>query len=210
MTQTYDIGIDSDGVLHNFGASFKQYCLDQQILNEDQCSPITEYTFYRKWGLTDSEFKQICHDGVDAGVIFMHGEPFPGARSAMRRLKRGGHRLHIITDRFFGTNGGSEDLTKRWLMRYDIPYDTLTFSADKTCRRTDFFIDDKESNYDDLDAAGCRVYLYDRPWNQDPGDGRRRVYSFIEFVQLIEAENNDNEVWLVPHRPSQGLLGVHR
>ena len=187
MTRTYDLGIDNDGVLHSFGGSFKYFVISENIRTEAECSaPIEDYHFYRKWGISDDEFPQICHDGVNAGIIFMHGEPFPGARSCMRQLKASGHRLHIITDRAFGEENFSEDLTRQWLDLYDIPYDTLTFSADKTCVRTDFMLDDKIENYDDLEAVGCTPYLYDRPWNQDTDCKRRRVFSFRQFVDVVE------------------------
>lgn len=203
---TYDIGIDADGVLHSFGDSFKHYLISENIRTERDCaSSITEYAFYRRWGITDKEFSQICHDGVNAGIIFMHGSPFRGTPEGMRRLREAGHRLHIITDRFFGAPGASEDLTKRWLARYGIPYDTLTFSADKTCKWTDIMIDDKPENYDSLEAAGTVAVLHNRPWNHDDDDGRRRVYSFTHFVNLVESGAYDNQIRLVPNRPAQYL-----
>lgn len=173
-----------DGVVFDFGRSFKEYMLWSGLRTEQQCTEVLKMDFYLDWEISHEEFKTYCHAGVDAGIVFFHGEPFPDARESMEALKRQGHRLHIITDRTFGTNNHSEVLTKEWLEKYEIPYDSLTFSADKTIVITDIMLDDKIENYLDLKEAGCYAVLYDRPWNQ-PKNGEVRVGSFKEFVNMV-------------------------
>jgi hypothetical protein len=63
----------------------------------------------------------------------------------------------------------------------------LIFSADKTCRWTDFFIEDKLSNYDALVEAGTNTFLINRAWNfVEGGDARNRINHFAEYVDAIE------------------------
>ncbi len=182
------IGVDLDGVCYDFADSFRNYL---KMTGLDERYKIAEgepdkWYFYRDWGITDQEFVQYCHYGVDAGIVFGYGEPrdfAPGALSFMRQL---GHTIHIITDRSFGSNPWSSvEVTKRWLKRYAMEYDTIDFSADKTIVPTDVFIEDKLENYDALVNAGVTCYLVDRPWNQDPGDSRTRIKSIQHFATII-------------------------
>lgn len=176
------IGVDLDGVCYDFAASFRQY-LDLKGNKLDFPAP-TRWEFYEDWGFSLDEFVGLCHAGVDAGVVFKHGAPHKGTREALRALHRAGHTIHIITDRSFGSAGASKRATREWLQFNQLPYDTLTFSNDKTVVPTDFMIDDKLQNYDALERAGCNVYLLDRPWNQDEGT-RRRVFSWDEFLAVV-------------------------
>ena len=187
----FDIGLDMDGCMIPFDYGFRKYVVDAGIRTLEQCPEVTEMDFYLKWfnekgeGIPHEEFLEICHAGVDAGIIFFEGDPYPDVKDAVDRLKKMGNKIHVITDRTFGKDNYSEVLTERWLKKWEIPYDTLTFSADKTIVSTDIMIDDKPENYDRLDSAGCYSILYDRPWNQMK-DNRRRVSSFTEFADLVE------------------------
>ena len=174
------VGIDLDGVCYDFADSLRTFL---EGTHRKYPNPI-RWEFYEDWGYSLEEFLDLCHDGVDAGVIFSHGEPFPGTRDALLRLRAAGHSLHVITDRSFGKGGGSEAATRVWLDTHKIPFDSLTFSPDKTIVRTDYMIEDKLSNYDALRAAGCEVYLLDRPWNHDDGT-RLRVHSLDQFANEV-------------------------
>lgn len=180
------VGIDLDGVLYDFGGSLERYLWDHDLANKYTIGPVNRWEFYLDWGMTEEEFIQHCHDGVDAGYVFYAGAPHEGSKSALEFIRAMGNTLHIITDRTFGSvPENSQHNTRTWLNHCDIPYDTLTFSADKTCVPTDFFIEDKLENYDALDKAGVEVYLVNRPWNQVPGDKRRRVASIQQFASIV-------------------------
>lgn len=181
------VGIDLDGVCFDFRASLLRYMeavgLDKEV---DLNIPYRHWNFFEDWGWDVAKFVQVCNDGADAGFIFSGGYN-DNAPESIRRIKNAGNSVHIITDRKFGrTPAVSEALTRKWLWEHNIPYDTLTFSADKTCIPTDVFIEDKLQNYDALWAAGTYCYLVDRPWNQDETTWRRRVKSIDEFAALIE------------------------
>ena len=188
----FDIGVDLDGVVHEYVDSLRHFVVSTGIRTEEQCRIAEEMDFFRLWknekgeGIENDQFIDIMHKGVDAGIIFYHGDPRPGARKALEDLRYYGHKIHIITDRTFGFENRSHSLTKEWLKNHDIPYDSLTFSADKTIKYTDIMIDDKIENYDDLDRAGTYAFLLNRPWNHDPDDDRRRVGSLQEFVDAGE------------------------
>lgn len=184
------VGWDLDGVCYDFAESFRSYLHQMGTGHKMAGGEPDKWHFYRDWGMTDEEFSQYCHDGVDHGTIFGIGEPRENSQKAMKLVRDMGHTVHIITDRSFGSSPEiSIKNTKNWLANWDYQYDTLTFSADKTCIPTDIFIEDKLENYDALFAAGVDVYLIDRPWNQDIGDSRNRISSVWEYVKIIETKS---------------------
>ncbi len=176
------VGIDLDGCIHNFGKSLQNYL--ETITHSYDCTDPQVWDFYKDWGMTDIDFKKHCNDGVDAGIVF-NGPQFPGAVQAVRRIKAAGHSIHFITDRFFGSDPrNSAAVTEGWLLHHGFPYDSLTFSPDKTVVATDVFVEDKAENYDMLEATGVRCYLINQPWNIEK-DNRRRISGMTEFADIL-------------------------
>lgn len=180
------VGIDLDGVCYDFGASLAYYLTTHCGWDPARCTPPARWEFYEDWGLPLPEFLATCAAGVDAGVVFTHGDPLPGVKDALDRLAAAGHSLHIITDR---ARGAAQAATAQWLTAHDLPYDTLTFAADKTVLWTEVMVDDKRANIDALEEAGTWGYLMDRPWNQYEGvlPRYRRVADLTEFADAVLA-----------------------
>lgn len=180
------VGIDLDGVCYDFAEAFVRYLrysgnTDYDIVDGEP----DKWYFYKDWGMSTQSFLQHCHDGADAGIIFGEGGQRDNASRAVNRISRHGHSIHIITDRSFGTTPAvSEKNTRLWLDQNGFVYDTIDFSADKTCRKTDVFIEDKLENYDALVEAGVDCYLVNRPWNTKR-DKRKRVFDIEHFADLI-------------------------
>lgn len=180
------VGIDLDGVCYDFAASVREYlCHTIGTHAPEACADPQRWEFYEDWGLDLSAFIDAFHAGVDAGVVFTHGDPLPNVAEAFARIKSAGHTIHIVTDRAMGAPGASEAATVRWLDRHGLPFDSLTFSADKTVANVDVMVDDKLSNYDALDHAGVAVWLLKRPWNKTGWDGRRTVLDLLHFAEVI-------------------------
>lgn len=132
------------------------------------------------------EFKRVCNNGVDAGIIFQ-GPTRPNAIEAVKSIKALGHTVVIITDRQFGTTPErSHTATKMWLEFHGIPYDELYFCADKTVVPTDLFVEDKLENYDALTAAGTNCFLITRPWNLR-NDSRQRITDIADYAAAVAA-----------------------
>lgn len=182
-----DIGVDIDEVMYDFVDSLRRWL----ILNGHQphYTRISDkWGFFVDWGLTEAEFAHACHTGVDAGIIFRTGDPAPGTALALTRLLAAGHRIHLVTARAFGEPGKCEESTRAWLAEHGIPYTTLTFSADKTVRHTDLFIDDHVLNYKALVAAGVNAYLHTQDWNINfDVPPEQRVASITEFADRVLA-----------------------
>lgn len=182
------IGLDCDGVLFNFENSLRAY-LRHRGYDHPMPDPQRWY-FHDDWGLTLDEFKEACNEGVNEGFVFSYGVPYEGAVEAVHRIKDAGHSVHVITARSYGNPGVAQHATAHWLAKWNIPYDTLTFSRDKTVVPTDFMAEDNCFNYDVLDEASCYSFLIDRPWNDTAHDGifRRRVADLKEFADIVIEE----------------------
>lgn len=177
------VGIDLDGCLFNFGDSVRRYLESTDRGHLWKSGPTAEpfWNWYEDWGWTVDEFKQMCHEGADAGVIFS-GPARDNAVDALWQIKSMGHKIVVITDRSFGrTPLVSQELTRRWWDENGFPaYDELYFSADKTIADTDIFVEDRIENYRDLEAAGTECWLITRAWNKNE-DVPNRISDIKEF-----------------------------
>ncbi len=177
------IGVDLDGVCYGFTDSLRQYMVDHKGYDPKDLPDSTGWDFHIvDWGWTTEQFMEHFAAGVDAGVVFLHGEPEEGAVKYINQLREDGHTIHIITHRSVGAK--SVQNTGEWLAREGIKFDSLTFSGDKTIVKTDFFIEDNLDNYNALLDVGTDAVLYDRPWNQKDGVARR-VAGWAEFYEYV-------------------------
>lgn len=183
------VGFDLDGVVYDFRAALSEHLVAN---GHPDCTldRITDtWDFYEGWGFTLEDFLKHFVAGVDAGTIFRFGEPLEGAVEATRKLAAAGHEIHIVTDRSVGTEPGiSSRHTAAWLAEHGFVFHSLTFSRDKTVVPTDYFVEDKIGNYDDVTANGTRCYLVNRPWNAPYDDGRLRVADVSEFADVVIAD----------------------
>ncbi len=188
-----NIGLDLDGVVYDYAASVRQYlsvALDRPL--ESFPDP-TEYRFAELWcpGMSEEEFAEHIHAGVDAGVIFGFGVPYStGIASSVSRLMQLGHQVHVVTARSAGSPGRAQEATEAWLRNHYIGYSSLTLTTDKTSVPCEVFIEDYLGNIDALEANGTTCWVVNRPWNQMPDGmadppGRYRVDSVVEAALQI-------------------------
>lgn len=177
------IGIDLDGVCYNFTDSLKKYLVEHEGFPEYELGETTTWNFFKDdWGMSLEDYLMYFERGVDAGIVFLHGEPHLDCVDVLNRLREDGHTLHIVTWRQVGQR--SVHNTSDWLLREKIPYDTLTFAKDKTILPVDIFIEDNMDNYTSLCESGVRAVLMDRPWNHDLTDAVR-VQNWNEFYEFV-------------------------
>lgn len=151
------VGIDLDNVTYPFVEVLAQYV---RPLVDDASkidSVAHRWEFYEDWGLTTAQFLQFYKEAVEDDFMFVRGEPINQSVTWINQFRDMGHTIHFVTDRFVGNQ--AQQATVRWLQEYEIPYDSLTFSADKTLVKTDIFLDDKPSHVDDLRAVGVEAWL---------------------------------------------------
>jgi len=179
-----DIGVDLDGVCYDFAASLRWWLASGGRPWGSMPDPTCWHFYSGQWGMTLPEFIAACDEATNAGYLFAYGHPELGTRETLERFIGAGHRVHLITDRSFGRDGHAESNTRYWLAKHSIPFDSLTFTADKTAVPVDTMIDDKPENYDALEVAGHYPWLRSRPWNA--GHAGRRVESWADFAAAVD------------------------
>jgi len=183
---TLQIGLDLDGVLYPFVATLRKWMVDEQgCLGTEQCPPAVKWEFYEDWGLTSTEFAKELRDSINAGFMFIEGEPVPGSLDVINRLSDQGHHLIAVTSR--SVKGAEKQVccaTLKWLAHYSIPLEGAVISPDKGILPTDLFLDDSPDNYNLLDmGAETMPVLFTQPWNAShPG---RRVEDWAEFYKVV-------------------------
>jgi len=200
--RTLDIGLDCDGVMYDFYQVLKDYLVEHRGLDPAGLPlPATSWGHHEAWGLNLQEFLTACNESVDAGVMFRHGEPYEGTVEAVNRLKDAGHRIHVITNRSFGSL--SHHNTSDWLREHGIPFDSLIFAAKKGIVRPDIMLDDYEKNFFEMWDVDVETWLLDQPWNQETDTERvihmtpsfsvvknYRVFSWGDFEDRVEEKAN--------------------
>lgn len=184
------VGLDLDGCFFGFDQNYYDAAVMLgHLSSRTPYVPAQTWHFYRDtYGQTGEEFGAICNEAADRGILFAAGYELEGGFDAWDNLARAGHFIHIKTARAFGTHEvASQVATFAWLNANRRTYNTVMFTHDKTAGPpVEMMLEDNLDNYDQLDAAGVEVWLFDQPWNQDDGS-RRRVYSHAEFVVRVDA-----------------------
>lgn len=188
QVRTLDVGQDLDGVQVWFDRSYYFGCVKLGMIDpaEHPWHPGQRWDFYEDLGHSAADFIANCNQLADLGILW-DGDPIPGTETMWDAILDAGHRIHVKTDRPFGTHPiASEVGTRMWLRRHNRHYHSITFSADKTTGpRVDIMLEDKVENYDALDAAGQNPYLINRLWNAPYDDGRRRVTNYDQFLARV-------------------------
>lgn len=174
------IGVDKDGVTYDFGHSFLYY-LETYHGITDLPYP-TQWDIHKDWDMDIKQWLDYFAQGVDAGVIFYYGGPVEESKEYITKLREEGHSIHFCTNRQVGQY--SIENTAAWLKEHDMPYDSLTFSADKTIIDVNVFLEDNVANYLDIEASGGHPVLMDRPWNQHL-EKCNRVKNWKEFYEYV-------------------------
>lgn len=172
------VGVDLDGCLYDFGSSLSYYLINYEGFPEELCNAPKVWNFFLEWGLTLEEYLAAYARGVDAGVVLRVGKPDTDCIKVLSELKDAGHTLHIVTYRTVGKKAIQN--TSEWLDEWGVPFDSITFSKDKTIVKNDVFIEDNMDNFKALWEADIACYLMDRPWNRELST-RYRVYGWRDF-----------------------------
>jgi hypothetical protein len=184
--QPLSIVIDIDDVLFPWYRSAHAICEAAGITNGVEP---TTWEVWEDYGIEPEQWWATLRAATLDGSLY-EAAPYEGSLNATWRLEAAGHFVHLVTARGTHTEDPVlreciEAATHRWLAAWHFPYDSLTFSADKTIVPADFAVDDNTSNYDALERAGAVSFLVNQPWNAPYDDGRRRVDSLAAFAAII-------------------------
>lgn len=174
------IGVDLDGVTYDYVSAlrnrFASYGKPVDSMPDPHC-----WNIWECWGMEKDDWVKAADRAAVEGV-FHQGTACDGAIEALCKLKKVGHTIHIVTHRELPH---AQTSTIGWLNSQGIPYDTLTFSKEKTGFPVDVFIEDNIDNARAVEASGVPCFLLTRPWNKDAEDCRR-VDTWEDFIAIIE------------------------
>ena len=190
------IGVDIDGTLTyehefliNYGAMYfhklGKYGIKtietSQAKDMFGCPLNVALKFYREYAETLAKFPAV---------------PFAG--EVLKKLKKEGHQIYIITARkhndiWFPKHISSrmESFTAEWLLKNEIPFDKIFFNATnkgKVCRDNgvDILIDD-DPIYIKSAMNSTNVFVYDRDYNRNPEFSKlTRVYAWYDAYEKIK------------------------
>ena len=182
MTLTFDIMQDLDGVSTPWVDPFHPFL--QQEHGIEVLTPWTTWHHYRTYNIVDDAFVKTLYKFAEQGLFTAH-DPFPGVVQQFQRLADAGHRIHVVTDRPEPAHEG----TRFWLDDHGFPYETLSFSRDKTIFKDFgpgpyFAIDDRVENVEAMRNAGIEAILLNWAWNEQALH-LPRVHSVEEFVHYV-------------------------
>lgn len=177
--------VDLDGPTYPFGDCAKNYIDFNHPDRWDTTGGWHEYSMYRLWGMTDAEFLDVMIEAVRGGHLYRSLPPRGNAREVLTKLREDGHTIVIVTARSYDPEA-DQAATRWWLEQYEIPFDELHFSSDKTLFDCKYAIEDYTKNALALFEAGVCTYVFDLPWNQDWTG--KRVYTWDAFYNAITIE----------------------
>ena len=187
------IGWDVDGVLAQFNAGFID-CIEKvtgRCLFPRGYVPDT-WDYPQTVGYTPREIAQVW-DAIEENPHFwLNLKPYPETTAALARMRWLEH-IHDYDTYYITSRPGTtaKTQTEQWLRRYVSIYGTanptVLISSDKgfaaRALKLDAYIDDKWENAVDVAdySPMTRVFLLQRPWNQDRYDER------ITYVDTLDA-----------------------
>lgn len=197
------IGVDLDGCAYNFVDNFLHYLRSNNWFNlnnytdpGDNYKP-THWNFFTDFGVGEDEFGDIMAEGIREGYVFLDpigfkDLPMLGCTAVLRKFRRQGHSVHIITHRSF--RNGATAQTVAWLKRYGVPFDALHFVKDKTVVDVDLLLEDSPNNYIASVKAKIPCVLMAHQYNEHL-TAATRVADWHEFRELVEQVSAKELIW---------------
>lgn len=117
------------------------------------------------------------------------------AKETIKKLKKDGHKIYLITARFDVLDGLIKQITLEWLEENGIEYDELIFDAQDKLKKIkekniEILIDDAVTNCTQVSEAGIKTYIMDSMQNHGQEiENVQRLYSWIHAEQEINKLN---------------------
>ena len=117
------------------------------------------------------------------------------AKEVLDKLKEE-NKIYLVTARFDWGETKAEDVTKKWLEDFKIPYDKLIVNAQDKAEiakkyNINIFLDDSYTNCQKVAEIGAKTYLMDSRVNRGIKEDEKieRIYSWPHFYQKLKEES---------------------
>ena len=192
-------GIDIDDTISNtyevIMAYAQEYTINflkrEPLLREElDCTNHMYAQYLHMW--KDSDDKEFLANYYER--LINNVRPKTLALEYLNKIHDEGNKIIIITARWKNDYFDIVEATKRWLERYNIPYDELITDADDKVgickdKNIDIFIDDSLYNCKKVADAGIKSYIMDAIINRgEKFDNVTRVYSWPHLYMRLKED----------------------
>ncbi len=192
-------GIDIDDTISNtyevIMAYAQEYTINflkrEPLLREElDCTNHMYAQYLHMWN--DSDDKEFLANYYER--LINNVRPKTLALEYLNKIHDEGNKIIIITARWKNEYFDVVEATKRWLERYNVPYDELITDADDKVRicqdkNIDVFIDDSLYNCKKVADAGIKSYIMDAIINRgEKFDNVTRVYSWPHLYMRLKED----------------------
>lgn len=193
------IGIDIDNVISNFDEELlKAYVEhDKELRNTGIINKNAPYIRKNMFDWSEQEENEFYKSNIERIAINL--KSIEGASKYIKKLKKDGHVIYIISGRDNGEYTDPYKMTEDWLKKYDIVYDKLflvdaynSHSKTEICLNynVEIMIDDSKKMCKDVTEHGIKAIIMDTPYNRDTNEFER-VYSWEEIYNMISNKKID-------------------
>ena len=178
-----NIGVDFDGVIAD-AIKLKQKFFKQELgidVNPEECS----------WEKLEGRVSEEDYVRIVEGVIYgtelcLQMEDVPDAREVIRKLRKDGHKVYIITSRYDLQAEYAEKLMEMRGVEYDGMINTGKKPKRGVCEENNIgiLVEDSPRKLVQARRPGMRAILLTRPYNAD-----------VELEEGIERAENWEEVY---------------
>lgn len=185
------IGLDIDNVISDWEnvclAYFKKE--DRKKRNNGIINPDAKDATKDMFDWSDAEKDAFLCEKMDEMGKKM--KPLRGAKEFIEQLKQDGHTVCLLTHRKNKYWKNPEVITKKWLKRYQIPYDKLVFtkttnkSSECIENNVEIMFDDSISNCNQLIKSGIPCYVVKTMQNEVYKKGLSMAYDWEDIYKII-------------------------
>lgn len=197
-----NIGLDIDNVIASFDNELLKESLkyDKKLRNTGIINENADYIRRGMFDWTNEENEKFYKENIERIAINL--KPINRASETIKKLKKDGNKIYIITGRENGEYTNPREMTKNWLKKYDIEYDKLIFTdAYDTHAKTveclknniDIMVEDTSRICEDLNKNGVKVYQMKTRFNKKV-EGVERVATWSEIYAKISSLYTKNEI----------------
>ncbi len=192
------IGIDIDDTISDTTGIMFDCCqkyvaeeLGREPLVQDEAK-FTHHYIEVVHGLSKEEIKEFFRRHYEYMVDEVHPKPY--VVEYLNKLREDGNKIVLVTARFEIKEFDVIESTKKWLDKYQIPYDKIIFNAESKLEiakneKIDVFIDDSYKNCQDMAGTGIKAFLMDARGNRGlETNGFERVYSWPHLYYKLKNE----------------------
>lgn len=197
------IGIDIDNCISNFDdVLLEEYIKhDKELRNTGIINDNPYYLTVDMFDWSKEENDDFYYNNIQR--IAMSLKPLNNAKEIIDKLKADGNEIHIITSRDNGEYVNPEEMTRKWLEKYEIYYDKLILTGrhekGPVCKENniDIMIEDSIKNCEDIENNGVKCYIMNTRYNQEESRFERvktwnEIYSKIS--KLYKKEEHKEKI----------------